>query len=104
MGVTLPDPKTVIDSIGDGAVELLQTGSRIGEKQSAVLATYASALKGVAEDIKAKMPDDPSVLPNAAIKTIASTFKAAVGTGESIVGGIDETVKGLKSQIDRVIK
>lgn len=100
----LKDPKVIVDSIGDGLVEVLQAGSRLAEKQGAVLGTLGSQLKSVGDDIKAKMPDDPSVLPMSALKAGGAVLSAIIGTGESFVGAIDETAKGVKSQIDRVIK
>lgn len=98
------DPKVIIDSIGDGAVEVLQIGSRVCEKQSAVMGTLGTQLNSIGENIKGKMPDDPSVLPTSALRAGGALLSAFIGTGESLVAAIDETAKGLKSQIDRVIK
>jgi hypothetical protein len=104
MAVNLPEPKVILDSIGDGAVELLQTGSRLLDKQAAVIGSYAGSLKSCAEDIKRRTPDDPSVFLDAAVRTAGATIKAIVGTGEAVVGGIDETARGVKSQIERVAR
>jgi len=104
MNPKLPDPKEVVDSIGDGAVEVLQIGSRLAEKQSKVMGTLGTQLKSIGDDIKAKMPDDPSVLPASAMKAGGAVLSAIIGTGESFVSAIDETAKGVKGQIDRVIK
>ena len=98
------DPKVIVDSIGDGAVEVLQIGSRLCEKQSTVMGTLGTQLKGIGDNIKGKMPDDPSVLPTSLLKAGGAVLSAVIGTGESLVGVVDETAKGLKSQIDRVIK
>lgn len=104
MSVQLPDPKTIVDSIGDGAIEILETVSRVAEKEGGVMTSYAGTLKACAEDIKRRTPDDPSVFIDATIKAVGATVKAVVGTGEALVGGIDETAKGLKSQIERVVR
>jgi hypothetical protein len=104
MAINLPEPKVVIDSVGDGAVELIQTGSRVLDKQAAVASSYAGSLKSCAEDIKRRTPDDPSVFLDAAIRTAGATIKAMVGTAEAVVGGIDETARGVKSQIERVVR
>lgn len=104
MGIKLPDVKTVVDSVGDGAVELLETGARIALKEGHVMTDYAASLKDCAEEIKRRLPDDPVVLADAVIRTVGATVKAMVGAGEAVVGGIDETAKGVKSQIERVVK
>jgi len=104
MAVNLPDPKTIVDSVADGAVEILETGSRMLEKQGGVITSYAGSLKSCAEDIKRRTPDDPSVFVDAAIRTAGATVKAVVGTAESIISGIDETARGVKSQIERVAR
>lgn len=98
------DPKVVLDSIGDGMVEVLEIGARMGEKEGVVMTKFAADLKVVAEDIKAKMPEDPSVLPKSVLKVGGAVVSGMFGTGTSIFGAVDETMKGIRSQIDRVIK
>lgn len=98
------DPKVIADSIGDGVVEVLQIGSRLAKKQGAIIGTLGTQLESIGDDIKAKMPDDLSVLPASALKAGGVVLSAIIGTGESFVSAIDETAKGVKGQIDRVIK
>jgi len=100
----LKDPKTIVDSVGDSFIELLEAGPRLGEKEGVILTTLASDFKSIAEDIKAKMPDDPSVLPMSLLKAGEAVLSGIQGTGESIAGAADETIKGIRSQIERITR
>jgi len=101
---SLPELKEVIDSIGDGVVEITQVGGRLTKRQSDVAGEYADRLKSIAEEIKARMPDDPSILPKSALKAGMATASAILGAGEGIVGAIQETASGVRKQINRVIR
>jgi len=100
----LKDPKVIVDAIGDSALEFLEAGSRLGEKEGVVLTTLASDFKSIAEDIKAKLPDDPSVLPESILKAGGAILNGMFGTGESFFGAADETIKGIRSQIERITR
>ena len=99
-----PDPKEVVDSIGDGVVEILQTGSRFLEKQGALGKEVGDKLVAIGEDVKNQMPDRPEVLLRAAIGTIGSGVKLAVGTVGNVATAFSETGSGVRKQVSRVIK
>lgn len=100
----LQDPKVIVDSIGDSALEFLEAGSRLGEKEGVVLTQLASDFKSIAEDIKAKLPDDPSVLPASLLKAGGALLNGMLGTGDSFFSTADETVKAIRGQIERVTR
>lgn len=104
MGIGLPDPKQIIDSVGDGAVEVVEIGARLAEKLGSNLNAYGSRLKSIGDEIKSGTPDRPEVLPGAVIKAAGATVSAVVGTIGGFISAADETAKGLKSQIDRVVR
>lgn len=99
----IPDPKQLVDSVADGAVELAQGPVRVADNVAKVAQTYASEVKGNMDELKKRMPDDPSVIPDVAIKTAALTVKAGIGMVEGIGDGLMETLRGVKGQIDRVL-
>ena len=99
-----PDPKEVIDSIGDGITEILQTVPRFLEKQGALNKEVESELLAIKEDVKANMPDKPEVLLKAAIGTVGSRVKLVTGTANNIGAALSETGSGLKKQVSRIIK
>jgi len=100
----LADPKTVADSIAKGASEILTFFPRAAENIARNRAEAAADLKEIGMMVKDRMPEDPGVLPEAALRAGASIIKRGIGLVEGVVSAADETVKGVKAQIDRVIK
>ncbi|MBA7714946.1 hypothetical protein ES703_123979 [subsurface metagenome] len=99
----LPDPKTVVDSIADGVVEAAEGPVRVAKNVAGVAETFASDVKSNMDNVKARLPDNPSVIPEAAIKAVGQTAKAGLGIIEGIGDGIQETFKAVKGQIERVL-
>ncbi|MHA1812887.1 MAG: hypothetical protein ACTSYX_05560 [Candidatus Thorarchaeota archaeon] len=96
-------PLMLVDSIGDGAVSLLSVGSKILRRESDVVSSYASKLDRYASDIKARTPEDPTVIVDSAIKTASATAKAFVDTFGALVGGVTESAREIRNQINRAI-
>ncbi len=102
MGVALPDPKTIVDSIADGVVEAAEGPVRVAKNVASVAETYATDVKANMEDVKTRMPDDPAVLADAAVKAVGQTAKAGLALVEGVGQGIMDTFEGVKKQINRV--
>ena len=102
--VTPPDPKEVVDSIGDGVVSVLQTGSRLLKKQGALSEEVGDKLVAIGEDIKTQMPDRPEVLARAVVETVGCGVKLVVGTAGNIAASLSETGSEVKKQVSRIIK
>lgn len=98
----LPDPKTIVDSVADGMVELAEGPVRVAKNVAGVAETFASEMKANMDNVKGKMPDDPSVIPDAAIKALGQTANAALGLVEGFGRGIMDTFEAVKGQIKRV--
>ncbi|MBA7641373.1 hypothetical protein ES703_49050 [subsurface metagenome] len=103
MGTKLPDPKTLVDSIADGVVEVAEGPARMAKNVAGVAETFASEMKANMDDVKSRLPDDPSVLADAAIKAVGQTAKAGLGVVEGVGNGIQDTFRAVKSQIERVL-
>jgi len=99
----LPDPKTLVDSIADGVVEVAEGPARVAKNVAGVCESFASEVKSNMDDFKTRMPDDPSVIADAAVKAVGQTAKAGLGIIEGIGNGIQDTFKAVKSQIERVL-
>jgi len=99
----LPDPKTLVDSIADGVVEVAEGPVRVAKNVAGVCESFASEVKANMDDVKTRLPDDPSVIADAAIKAAGQTAKAGLGIFEGIGNGIQDTFKAVKSQIERVL-
>ena len=99
----LPDPKTVVDSIADGVVEVAEGPARVAKNVAGVAETFASEVKSNMDDLKTRMPDDPSVIPDVAVKGLGQTAKAGLGIIEGVGNGIQDTLKAVKGQIERVL-
>ena len=98
----LPDPKVLIDSIADGAIELAEGPARVAKNVADVAGIFASEVKANLDDVKAKLPDDPMVIPNAVVKGAGQTIKAGLGLVEAVGKGAMDTFEAVKSQIKRV--
>lgn len=103
MAVKLPDPKTLVDSIADGAIELAEGPARVAKNVAGVADTFAGEVKSNMDEVKTKMPDDPSVLADAAVKAVGQTAKAGLGMVEAVGKGFMDTFTAVKSQIERVL-
>ncbi len=102
MGVALPDPKTIVDSVADGVIEAAEGPVRIAKNVAVVAETFATDVKTNMEDVKRRMPDDPAVLADAGVKAIGQTTKAGLAMVEAVGQGIMDTFAGVKAQINRV--
>lgn len=102
MVTRLLDPKTLVDSMADGAIELAEGPARVAKNVASVAETYASEVKANMDNVKSRMPDDPSVLPDAAVKAVGQTVKVGLGMFEGVGRGIMDTFEAVKGQIKRV--
>jgi len=103
MVAKLPDPKTLADSIADGAIELAEGPARVAKNVAGVADAFATEVKANMDQVKSRMPDDPSVIPDAAIKAVGQTVKAGLGMAEGVGRGVMDTFEAVKSQIQRVL-
>ena len=98
----LPDPKELVDSIADGAVEVAEGPARVAKNVASVCETFASEVKANMDDFKNRLPDDPSVIADVAIKAVGQTANAGLGMIEGFGKGIMDTFEAVKGQIKRV--
>ncbi|GAI69463.1 unnamed protein product, partial [marine sediment metagenome] len=83
-------------------VEIIKGPARVADNVAAVANTYAKEMQSNLDEVQKRMPDDPSVIPDFAIKTVGQTVKAGIGFFEGIGKGAMDTFGGVKSQIKRV--
>ena len=93
----LPDPKDLVDSVADGAVELAEGPVRVAANLK-----HLSEIHQAMDTIKSRLPDDPSVIADVAVKAVGQTVQAGIGLVEGVGKGITDTLDGIKSQIRRV--
>jgi len=98
----LPDPKELVDSVADGGVEVLKGPARVADNVAAVANTYAKEMHTNLDEVQKRMPDDPAVIADFAVKTVGQTVNAGLGLFEGAGRGIMDTLVGVKSQIKRV--
>ena len=96
------DPKVVVDSVVDGAVGAAQFFPRAAENVAKVATVYAASANKNLNELKAKMPEDPTVVPQLLLGFIGETVGAGIGMVEAIVIAGSDTAKDVKSQIARV--
>lgn len=98
----LKDPKVIVDSVVDGAVGAAQFFPRAAENIAKVADAYAVSANKNINDFKAKMPDEPAVVPRLLLSVVGETIGAGIGMVEAIINAGAETAKDVKSQIKRV--
>jgi len=98
----LPDPKELVDSVMDGALELAEGPVKIAENVADIAKTFATEARSNLDTMKARLPDDPSVLLEVPAKAIGQTVGAGIGLFEGIGRGVMDTLGAVKNQIKRV--
>jgi len=96
------DPKEIADSVADGVISALELFPYVAEGVAKNAQEYASAVHKDLEEVKAKMPEDPVVIPRVVLGVVGQTIGAGLGMVEAVVSGIDKTVKDIKAQTKRV--
>ena len=96
------DPKEVVDSVVDGAIGLVQFFPRAAENVAKVADAYATSANKNINDFKARMPDEPAVIPRVVGSVIGETVGAGIGLVEALINAGSDTAKDVKSQIKRV--
>jgi len=98
----MPEPQTLVDSIGDGAVELAEGPVRVAINTAEVAKTFASNVKANMDDFKTRMPQDLSAIPDCAVRGAAHTVADVIGLFKGIGKGVTDTLDGVENQIKRV--
>jgi len=98
----LPEIKTLADSIADGVIEVAEGPARVAKNVASVADIFAAEVKANMDSVKSSMPDNPAVIPDAAIKAVGQTVKAGLGMVEGVGKGIMDTFEAVKGQITRV--
>lgn len=98
----LEDPKKVVDSVVDGTIGAIQFFPRAAENIAKVADAYAVSANKNINDFKAKMPDEPAVIPRLVFSVIGETIGAGIGIFEAVIKAGSDTASDVKSQIKRV--
>jgi len=99
----LPSVKTLVDSVADGVVDVAEAPVRVATNIAGVAQGFASEVKANMDNVKSQMPDNPGVIPEAAIKAAGQTAKAGLGMIQGLGKGIMDTLDAVKSQVQRVL-
>jgi len=98
----VPDPKNVVDSVADGALEIIKGPARVADNIASTAEAYAKDMHSNLDEVQTRMPDDPAAIADFAVKTVGQTVKAFIGIFEGFGKGAMDTFEGVKSQIKRV--
>jgi len=102
--MNFPDPKVVVDSIGDGALTVVNTLPDAGKRLLNVGADYAGQIESDISAIKSGLPDNPGVIVDTGVKLIGQTVSAGIGGVEALAASFLNTLNGVKTEIGRVIR
>ena len=95
------NPKTLIDSIADGVIEVAEGPVRVANNLARVAESFSASVKTNMDEVKAKMPDDPMVIPRVIIRGIGQTGHTGIDAVQALTNALNETAEGVKSQIRR---
>lgn len=98
----MPEPKEIVDSIADGAVELAEGPVRLAKNTADVADQFAGEVKANMDDFKSRMPDDPSAIIDCTIKGVGQLVDAGFGLAEGLGNAVIDTFGAVKNQIKRV--
>jgi hypothetical protein len=98
----LPELKTIIDSIGDGAVEVAEAPVRAAENTADTAKSFADHVKANMDDFKKRMPNDLSAIPDCAMRAVGHTVSDGISLFEGLGKALHDTLDGVKNQIKRV--
>jgi len=98
----LPSVGTIVDSVGDGAIEVAKLPVRAVANVNGVGTTYINQVRANLDAIQNGLPHNPAVIPETGVKAIGQTVDAGIGLLHAIGSSLDETVRGVQSQIRRV--
>ncbi len=97
----LKDPKELVDSVVQGGIGALQFFPRVAENIAGVANAYAGSVNRNLGEFRAKMPEEPAVLPRAAGMVVGETVGSFIGLFEAVVHAGTATAADIKSQIKR---
>jgi len=100
--IKLPEPQTIVDSIGDGAVELAEGPVRAAINTADVAKTFATDVKANMDDFKKRMPADLSAVPDCAVRAATHTLKAGLDFIDGIAKAGMETFDAVRAQAKRI--
>jgi hypothetical protein len=98
-----PDPKVVVDSVADGACEVLTFGPRMIDRAGQNASTFGKNITGDLTNLRQQMPDRLEVIPDTAAKVVGHCVDGVLGGVEGIVGAVGDTASGIKAQVHRVL-
>ena len=76
--------------------------ARVAINTAKVAETFASNVKANMDDLKNRLPQDLSVIPDFAVRAVGHTVGDGISLIEGVGKGISETLDGVKNQIKRV--
>ncbi|MDD4984403.1 MAG: hypothetical protein PHQ43_01240 [Dehalococcoidales bacterium] len=98
----IPDPKMLVDSVADGAIEIAEGPVRLAKNTADVADKFASDVKANMEDFKNRMPDDPGAIPDCLIRGVGQAIDAGIGMVEGFGNAAMDTFGAVQNQIKRV--
>jgi len=101
--IKLPEPQTIVDSIGDGVVELAEGPVRAAINTADVAKNFATDVKANMDDFKKRMPADLSAVPDFAVRAATHTLKAGLDFVDGIGKAGVETFEAVRAQTKRII-
>lgn len=99
-----PNPKNIIDGLGDSVLTIVEILPRTGQNVARVLDNYAGQADSHIKEVKSQMPEEPGAVPQALFGAIGETIGAGIGVVEGFIKAGTDTISEVKGNIDRAMQ
>lgn len=98
----MADWKTVMDAVGDSAIQILRLPPKIAEGCADAAKSYASKADRRLAEVEAEMPEHPDVLVRAPLGLVADTVELIGEVIAPVSSSIGSTAKGISAQVEKI--
>ena len=98
----LPEPTTIISALGGGAIDLAEGPVIAAINTAGVAQEFANNVKRNMDDLKKGIPQDPSAIPDFAVRAVTHTISDGLGFFEGLGKAATQTFESVRGELRRI--
>ena len=98
----LPEPTTIISALGSGAIDLAEGPVIAAINTAGVAQEFANNVKSNMDNLKKGIPQDPSAIPDFAVRAITHTISDGLGFFEGLGKAATQTFESVRGELRRI--
>jgi len=98
----LPEPTTIISALGGGAIDLVEGPVIAAINTAGVAQEFANNVKSNLDNLKRGIPQDPSAIPDFAVKAVTHTISDGLGFFEGLGKAATQTFESVRGELRRI--